>query len=151
MQYEYNTSQDARQTLVKCSVTGRNICAFFIYLLFNRNSLMQSLMLPSLHPSLALSSLGEFAYLIDQYAPCSFCTSARVVPTASTSHHSKWQLSQAHKRSPLLSLSLFARVHAGIDWVEHVERECEPVLSLPLNDLFNFWLDLYIYFFFFLN
>lgn len=42
------------------------------------------------------SQQEEFAYLIDQYAWCSFCTSARLLPTATVSHSSKWQLSQPH-------------------------------------------------------
>lgn len=42
------------------------------------------------------SQREEFAYLIDQYAWCSFCTSARLLPTATVSHSSKWQLSQPH-------------------------------------------------------
>lgn len=52
------------------------------------------------------SQQEEFAYLIDQYASCSFCTSARLLPTATVSHSSKWQLSQPHTHTHTLTLPL---------------------------------------------
>lgn len=46
---------------------------------------------------LSLSLLpGVFAYLIDQYALSSSCTSAKLVPASYTPHFSNWQLTACH-------------------------------------------------------
>lgn len=64
------------------------------------------------------SQQEEFAYLIDQYASCSFCTSARLLPTATVSHSSKWQLSQPHTHTHTLTLTLPLALQHGHSFTE---------------------------------